>query len=869
MQFRYLLAASVATISLACAMSTPVMAQETTSAISGQVTGDGDAPVADAKVTVVHVPSGTTSSVTTDAGGNFSLRGLRVGGPYTISIDAPGYALTEIDNASLTVGDTLGVPVHLTEHEIKVTGASSGSRQLVEGSQSAFNAAQIQNIVSARRDIRDIVRRDLLASYNPNVGGVSIAGGNIRTQRFSVDGVQMQDSFGLNYGGLPSSRGIVSIEMIDQVTVKAAPFDISEGNFQGGAVNVVLKSGTNQYHVSGFGIFGGPDMTGSYTRDNRVLGGGSTAVGKSTIFDFRNYGGSISGPIIKDKLFISAGYEKLTEGTANPNGVLGGPSANPIPGLTQAAVDNVVSLFNSSGYDKYNVGNVPAAITETDKKYAVKVDWNIASGQRFSASWIHHENVLPNFGVAGTTTGSTSSTTPYIQLQSDQYQLTEFTNAYTGQLNSQWSDKFSTEVRGAFKYYRRGQDAYFGRDFAEFNVCLDPTSTAYPATAGTNATGNANFQCNPGSPIVRMGPDTPRQANLFHNKQYTGEVNAQLKAGTHTFKLEYDYMQSEIYNLFVYAGNSPAAAGLSGGGSGGYYFNSLADFAARNASELSLTTTTTGNKYDGAVDWSYEVHTVGLQDTWRPSPKFTATAGVRVDLYGADKSITSNTSFLARYGFPNTSTYAGRTKVQPRFGFNWSPEPTLKISGGAGLFEGGLSDVFISNNYSNSGAAVNASGAAITAIDIRRIAGGTAAAPACKDFSNPSVVVSQAVCTAALTSVSGGSIPQAVTDYVKSVAKINPTASTNFLDPKFKLPAQWKFNLSGVWTPHLGDSLLASGWSFRADVLYSKTQEGIRWIDARSVPLVHRWSAHRTLRPRRTAGRATPRWSAAATTTSN
>ena len=323
MHLRHFLAASAASVTLACALAAPAYAQETTSAVSGQVTGDGGAPIGGAKVTVVHTPSGTTASATTGAGGNFDLRGLRVGGPYTVTVDAPGYAPQTIDNVMLTVGDTTGVPVQLTQREIVVSASAAGSRVLVNGSQSTFRSDDIANIVSARRDVRDIVRRDLLASYNPNVGGVAIAGGNIRTQRFSVDGVQMQDSFGLNYGGLPSTRGIVSIEAIEQLTVKAAPFDISEGNFQGGAVNVVLKSGTNQYHASAFGMFGGPSITGNRTRDNRRPGLPDVAVGKNTILDFTNYGGSVSGPIIKDKLFIAAAYEHLTEGGANSFGVQG------------------------------------------------------------------------------------------------------------------------------------------------------------------------------------------------------------------------------------------------------------------------------------------------------------------------------------------------------------------------------------------------------------------------------------------------------------------------------------------------------------------------------------------------------------------
>lgn len=830
-QLYFGVALAALSFSSAIVVPTAAFAQETTSAISGQVTDENGAPINGASVVVVHVPSGTTSTSTTDSTGSFNLRGLRVGGPYTVKADAKGFADHTVQDISLTIGDTVAVPIKLESVAIVVSAQNSGSRRTSLGSQSAYSSSQIQDIVSARRDVRDIVRRDPLAAYNPNIGGVTIAGGNIRTQRFSVDGVQMQDSFGLNYGGLPSTRGIVSIEAIDQLTVKAAPFDVSEGNFQGGAVNVVMKSGTNRFHASAFGNWGNASLTGKQTRDNRGLVGDTYPVSNTTILPFKNYGGSISGPIIPDKLFFAGAYEYLAEGAANTYGIAGSSAANIVPGLTAKNVADVISAFGTAGYDKYNIGDIPTTISEVDKKYSAKLDWNITNGQRFSFSYIHHENTLPNFGT-GAATGSSNGVTPYIQLQSNQYKLTEFTNAFAGQLNSQWTDNLSSEIRVANKYYRRGQEAYFGPDYAQFAVCTDqgPTTNVY---AGTPPDVEAT-RCGSGVGIVRLGPDTARQANKFNNKQWTVNANLQLKAGDHTFKLEGDYFNSQIYNLFSYGGSAVSAGG-TGGASGAYYFDSLDQFGKRQANEFVLTSATTGNKNDAYVNWQYTMYTFGLQDTWRPSPDFTATLGARFDMYGGDK-VPANNAFAARYGYNNTGSYNGLMKLQPRFGFNWATTPRFRISGGAGLFAGGLSDVFISNNFSNSGVALNSTGASIASVDILRN-GGTPAAPTCIDRANPGNQISAALCAAALTGFSGSSVPSAVTDYLKTITSSGPI-STNSLDPNFKIPAQWKFNLSANWSPYFGDSGLASGWNFRADVVYSKAQQAIRWIDLRDVPLV-------------------------------
>ncbi|WEK48158.1 MAG: TonB-dependent receptor [Candidatus Andeanibacterium colombiense] len=834
MKIKYLLAASIVGLSASVALPTAAFAQETTSAISGQVVDDNGTAVAGATVTVTHVASGTTSVGTTNASGTYTLRGLRPGGPYTVTVDADTYAEQTVNDVALTLGEVTNVPIKITGNAIVVTAASVGASSQARGSQSSFDSDQIAGIVSARRDVRDIIRRDPMSAYNPNIGGVTIAGGNIRTQRFSVDGLQMQDSFGLNYGGLPSTRGIVSIEAIDQLTVKAAPFDISEGNFQGGAVNVVLKSGTNDIHGSGFYTWGGDWGTGNLTRDNQTLPSGTKKVGKTTIFKFKNWGVSLSGPLIKDKLFIYAAYEDLTEGAANTYGPTDGSAANVVPNLTQAQIDNVIRLFGSAGYDDYNVGNVPTALSETDRKASVKLDWNITDGQRLSATYIHHENGLPNFAT-GAATGSNSTATPYIQLQSNQYQLTEFTNAVSAQLNSQWSSNFSTEVRGAYKYYERGQTAWFGADYAQFAVCLDPTSQGgYYDPANASASAFAT-KCVDGSPIIRMGPDTPRQANLFHSYQTSFNANAQLALGTHNIKFEADYVRNRIYNLFVYGGSS-LSAGATGGANGAYYFDSLADFQNRTANELSLNIPSTGNKADGAVDWVYEMYTAGLQDTWKPFYNFTVNGGVRYDWYSSDKPQLNN-ALVTRYsslypGLDNTSSLDGRGKLQPRIGFNWTPIPSLRISGGVGLFAGGLSDVFISNNFSNSGAAINDAGAALASVDIVR----TGPNSCIERASN--VVLPTGLCAAALNNVGGSSPPQAVVDYIKANATVSAAASTNLLDPDFKIPAQWKYNLSAVWRPEFGDTGLGSGWTFRADVLHSEAQQAVRWIDLRAQPLV-------------------------------
>ena len=217
MQLKYFLAASAASLSLAGGLAAPVHAQETSSSIRGTVTSDAG-PVAGAEVTVVHEPSGTTLSTNTDAGGTFSASGLRIGGPVTVTVTADGYESSVVNGLFLQSGDVTRLPIQLqTQNQIVVSASSLGPAiSTSDGPTTALNSEQIENAASINRDIRDLARRDPLVTIDLTNGRtIEIAGNNGRLNRFSVDGIQLSDDFGLNNGGLPTNRGPVPFDAIE------------------------------------------------------------------------------------------------------------------------------------------------------------------------------------------------------------------------------------------------------------------------------------------------------------------------------------------------------------------------------------------------------------------------------------------------------------------------------------------------------------------------------------------------------------------------------------------------------------------------------------------------------------------------------
>ncbi|MEY3338657.1 MAG: hypothetical protein RL245_1649, partial [Pseudomonadota bacterium] len=223
------------------------LAQETTSALRGTVTDVSGKPLSGATITIVHAPTGTRSTQTTNENGVFDARGLRVGGPYTVEIASGGYRSEKYENLFLTVGETGRLNANLEEAIQEILVSATAVRDAIEvGSATTLDRDQIEAVVSISRDIRDLARRDPLVSANlRGDGGISIAGSNPRTNRISIDGVQAQDDFGLNTGGLPTRRGPVSLDSVEQFSVQAVPFDVENGDFLGGAINVVLRQGTN------------------------------------------------------------------------------------------------------------------------------------------------------------------------------------------------------------------------------------------------------------------------------------------------------------------------------------------------------------------------------------------------------------------------------------------------------------------------------------------------------------------------------------------------------------------------------------------------------------------------------------------------
>lgn len=787
--------ASIAALALATA--TAVYAQETTALIRGSVASAG-APVANAQITITNIPSGTVSRAVSDDKGGFTVAGLRSGGPYTVAVASTSGNATVTD-IFLAVGSPYDLPIDVaTTSDIVVT-ASNVKRAGIasDGPQTTLNAVDISKVASINRDIRDIERRSPFATLdrsNGTFGAVSIAGTNPRFNRFTINGAQVGDTFGLNPDASPTRRGPVPFDALAQVSVSVAPFDIRQSNFQGGTIDTTLLSGTNSFHVNGF-----------YSESTSGLQGNT--IGNQTIptahYNSKTYGATVSGPIVRDKLFFMGSYERNTDprplspGAANQVTNVNDPSGTHF--LSDAVVSQVQAI--AKNVYNYTAGPILAITNNIDEKFVAKLDWNVRDGQKLSFSFINAYDSTDN-----PQNSSTSTTSPSIGLQSDAYRLTELQRAGIVQLNSDWTDRFSTEARFVYRSNKRGQDPELGRGFAQFRVCTAPTSSIdLPAAPNT---GNRTTSCGSGNAVVALGPDISRQTNALFTDTYDGSFLMRYQAGNHDFKGLVQYVENRTTNAFLQYS------------AGSYYFDSLADFQNQTASQFDYQNALTLNPNDTSASFKYGVYTLGLQDDWKINQDLRVTLGLRYDLDQGYNAIRENQNFINRYGFGNGKNFDGLFAVQPRISFDYKPTPTLNVRGGYGIFGGGTPDIYFSNSYSNTGAIQNRIASVIRATPVG------ANALTC---SAPYTGMNAAVCTAALNGVTGTSIPGIVNSYLTGNTASLATAGTASVDPRFVLPTFHRITLSV--------DKKFFGINFGADYLYNKTIESVTFTDLRSVPI--------------------------------
>ena len=637
---------------LAVLATAPVFAQSTSAGVGGRVVGADGQPVANAEVTIVHTESGTVSRAVTGDDGRYNARGLRVGGPYTVTVTSSAGTASEegvyLDlNKVNAVNATVGAVAATDLAAVTVT----ASRMLDtfnpdnKGVGTSVSGRQLQLTPQGNRALDDIARLDpRIQVIDAGNGSISVAGVNNRYNTISVDGMSQGDPFGLNANGLPYTGTPISVDTIAAYDLKVSDYDVASDTV-GATVNAVTKSGTNEFHGSAY----------------YALRDADSLIGKLDGEDYTGFdtdttwGVTVGGPILKDRLFFFGSYEEQTiknfGGSSSSDGVANGDvSADDV----QQAIDIATALGLQPG--TYGLSGVNL----DNKRYLAKLDWNISDFHRASLTYQQTEEFRPS---------------PYddrsdtVVLSSHWYNIDNITKNTSLQLFSDWSENFSTEV----KLSQQKFDQVNGNPIDQPEVEIE--------TAGGGS--------------IFLGEDNNRHENQISTERLTASVFGTYYAQDHTIKGGFDYMRHDVYNLY--------GRDLHGS----YVFESLEDFAAGNYDVYNLRTPAPGfGVEDTAAALVYSQFSPYIQDTWQVNDQLSLMYGVRVNIPSVNKAPEPAPGFEEAFGFPNDYKLGSDNKViLPRFAFNYSFDTPRysQLRGGVGAFQSVPPFVWLANPYQNNG----------------------------------------------------------------------------------------------------------------------------------------------------------------------
>lgn len=646
--------------------------QVTTSGISGKVTAEGELLIG-ATVQAVHEPSGTTYGTVTNADGRYSLQGMRTGGPYTVEVSYVGFQKAVYKNITLQLGETYLLDVKLTESlsldEVVVTASKAALfNSQKTGAAQNFNQSQIQATPSVSRSIFDVTKMNPLGVNTAS--GMSFAGSSNKYNSFQIDGITNNDVFGLSSSGTNGGQAganPISLEAIEEIQVVIAPYDVRQGGFTGGGINAITKSGTNTFHGSAYWYYNNENFYGKTpgkdAKERKKLGDQSSAT----------YGFTLGGPIVKDKLFFFANYERVKETYPSSNNI-GSTESN----LDVKEVDQIVNKISqlTGGYNAGGYG--PQDIDTYSNKILTRLDWNINEQNKFTVRYSFLDGRKMVF----------SNSVSSAKLNDNGYFMNNKTHSLVSELNTQFTPSWSNEFRFGWTYVR---------DYR------DPIGQPLPNITINNLINN-------GDPTkkssLELGTERNSAANALDQDIFTLEDNLIWNKGNHTITLgthnEFFHMKN-LYITNIY---------------GSYVYNSLDDFlTVGTANEVlpnSYEYSYSNEKITGTDRWApvFGAAQLGFyaQDEWKVTNRFSMTYGLRLDiplLFDKPRAneVFNSSTVATSMGLATDQMPTTKVLWSPRVGFRWSlnEDRTTLLRGGAGIFTGRVPFVWISNSFGNAG----------------------------------------------------------------------------------------------------------------------------------------------------------------------
>lgn len=652
-----------------------VMAQITTSGLSGKVTADNE-DVIGATVEAIHTPSGTRYMAVTNDKGLYTINGMRPGGPYKITISYIGFKNKVVNDVTLPLAQTTQVNASMSEDaqqlgEVVIAAKATKFTTEKTGASTNIDNAAIANMPTVSRSITELTR---LSPYGGN--GMTFAGADGRTANFTVDGANFNNDFGLS-ASLPGGGNPISMDAIQELQVVISPYDVRQTNFIGGGLNAITKSGTNTFKGTAYIYHQNENMRGDAIDGVQIPL--ARAKDRST-----TYGFTFGGPILKDKLFFFLNGEivktpsEAVTWRASENGI--GDDAKGLSYTTVSDMERVQNhVMTKYGYDTGSFTNFPA--DRDNSKLLARIDWNINDMHHLALRYNYTDNtnwIAPNASsMDGGTRSAFGRTSMYsMAFANSMYSMKNKVHSFSFDLNSRISNNLSNQFLATYTK----KDDIRGTNSAEF-----------PFIDIMDGSGQ-NVQ------YMALGYELFTWNNAVHNTTWNIKDDVTYYMGNHKFMGGINFEHQMADNQYMR------------NGTGYYRYASVDDFINGAAPEVVNLTYGYNGEKSPAARVQYGKLGIYVQDEWQATSNLKLTYGLRADnfFFNNGDLMRNNAIYELDYNgrhidtgkWPNSSL-----SISPRVGFTWDvmKDKSLVLRGGTGFFSGRLPLVFFTNMPTNSG----------------------------------------------------------------------------------------------------------------------------------------------------------------------